>query len=92
MIDTSVNIGNVIEVTVIVVGLVSALAMLRATVSRLSTDVSELKDDVKALNKVVVEMAVAHTRLDSIENDIRELRHGRGFIREAIEGEWPKAP
>ena len=49
----------------------------------------ELKTDIKAINKIVVSMAVADQRITAVESDLRELRHGRGFIREAIEKVYP---
>ena len=38
-------------------------------------------------------MAVTQTRLDNVEQDIRDLKHGRGFIQPradgGINGEYP---
>lgn len=39
-----------------------------------------LENDVKALNKVITEVAVQQARINNIERDLRELRHGEGFI------------
>lgn len=95
MISEVISIGDLrslIEIIVIAIGGIYVVITLRLTVSKLAGDIADLKGDIKALNKIVVEMAVTTTRLDAVEQDIRELRHGRGFIREAIEGEWPKLP
>ena len=90
MFDPTITIGNIIEIGTILSGGVVAVILLRQTVYQLRAEVGELKVDVKALNKVVVELAVTDRRLLSVEEDIRELRHGRGFVRGAIEGEWPR--
>ena len=90
MIDNTITIGNIIETIVMAGGGLVAFAALRTTVKYLFDSVVELKADIKALNAVVVRMAVADQRISAIESDIRELRHGRGFIRSGVEGEWPK--
>ena len=82
MIDNTITIGNIIEIITIAGGGIIAFTALRTTVKYLFDSVVELKADIKALNAVVVRMAVADQRISAIESDIRELRHGRGFIRE----------
>lgn len=90
MIDSTITVGNLIEIGTILGGGVTAFILLRQTVYYLRAEVGELKVDVKALNKVVVELAVTDRRLLSLEEDIREMRHGRGFVTGALDGEWPK--
>ena len=89
MIDPTVTVGNVIEIGTIITGGAITFILLKATVIQLKSEVTELKTDVRALNKVVIELAVTDRRLLSVEEDIRELRHGRGFVRKAINGEYP---
>jgi hypothetical protein len=89
MIDPTVTVGNVIEIGTIITGGAITFVLLKATVIQLKSEVTELKTDVRALNKVVIELAVTDRRLLSVEEDIRELRHGRGFVRKAINGEYP---
>lgn len=90
MIDPSITIGNIVEIGTIIIGGVITFTLLRSTVTQLKSEVKELKIDVRALNKIVIEMAVTDRRLLVVEEDIRELRHGRGFVKTAIEGEWPR--
>ncbi len=90
MLDPTITVGNVIEIATIIAGGVITFVLLKATVVQLKAEVTELKIDVRALNKVVIEMAVTDRRLTAVEETLRELRHGRGFIRSDIEGEWPQ--
>jgi len=90
LLDSTITAGNIIEITTIILGMIVTFTVLRTTVAQLKIEVTEIKDDVRALNKVVIELAVTDRRLTAAEEDIRELRHGRGFIREALQGEWPK--
>ena len=89
MIDPTITIGNVVEIGTLVIGGAVTFALLRSTVTQLKTEVTELKTDVRALNKVVIELAVTDRRLIAVEEDIRELRHGRGFVRESVNREYP---
>jgi hypothetical protein len=89
MIDPTITIGNVVEIGTIITGGAITFVLLKATVIQLKSEVTELKTDVRALNKVVIELAVTDRRLMALEEDIRELRHGRGFVHKALDGEYP---
>lgn len=45
-----------------------------------AADISELKEDMKVISKLLIEMAVQKSRIDSIEKRVDELRHGEGFV------------
>ena len=49
----------------------------------------EIKVEIKKVGEVLVKMAVTQTRLDNVEQDIRDLKHGRGFIQGNANGEYP---
>ena len=89
MIDPTVTIGNIVEIGTLIIGGAVTFALLKSTVGQLKGEVTELKTDVRALNKVVIGLAVTDRRLMAVEDDIRELRHGRGFVRESINREYP---
>lgn len=57
-----------------------AQATLSATVTSLSTDIIDIKADLKKFGDVLVTMAVTSKRLDNLEEDVRDLKHGEGFI------------
>lgn len=51
-------------------------------------DIVEIKEDLKALNKVVMDVALQNQRLDTqgqlivnLQRDIHEIRRGEGLIR-----------
>lgn len=92
----SENIGLILQVLQIVVifcGGVFALATLRNTVKTLSTDIVDMKAELKKLGDVLVTLAVTSKRLDNVEEDVRDLKHGRGYIQHrsegGINGEYP---
>ena len=93
MIDYTITIGNIIEVTAILGGGCLALATLRVTVGNLARDMIDMKTEIKKVGEVLVTMAVTTSRLDNVEQDIRDMKHGRGFIQhradDGINGEYP---
>lgn len=90
MIDPTVTVGNIIEIGTILVGGIFVFFQVKARVEQLSRDVAAIEMDIKGLSRSFTELAVVNNRLNRVEEDVRELRHGRGFIREAIEGEYPR--
>jgi len=80
VIDYTITVGNIIEIGVIIGGGLMALFSLKNTVATLKTDVDGIQSEIKKLAQVLTEMAVANSRLNHIEEDIRELKHYRGFI------------
>ncbi len=92
----NINIGlllQVLQIAVIVGGGIFALATLRNTVGRLASDIVDVKAELKKLGDVLVTLAVTSKRLDNVEEDVRDLKHGRGFIKPrsdgGINGEYP---
>lgn len=89
VVDYTITVGNIIEISTIVGGGLLALLTLRNTVNNLKTDMTDMKVEIKKVGEVLVKMAVTQTRLDNVEQDIRDLKHGRGFIQGTANGEYP---
>lgn len=95
VIDYTITIGNIIEIGSIVGGGILVLWTLKADVNTLKTGAKTLKDDlwamqveIKKLGDILVNLAdirgeirVLGTRLTASEQDIREMRHGDGFVK-----------
>lgn len=63
---------------------------LKAQKTETKEDIAGIQAEIKKLNEVLTRQAAADTRINgldqrmtSLETDIRELRHGEGFIRGA---------
>lgn len=89
IVDYTITVGNIVEIGVLVVGGLLTLGALRNTVNNLKNDMTDMKAEIKKVGQVLVQMAVTSTRLDNVEQDIRDLKHGRGFIQERVNGEYP---
>jgi hypothetical protein len=100
MIDYTITVGNIIEIGVLTVGGIItvgggllALGSFRNTVENLTRDMTDMKAEIKKVGEVLTKMAVTDNRLSNVEQDIRELRHGVGFVQsrsnDGINGEYP---
>jgi hypothetical protein len=87
MIDYTINVGAIIQILVIIGGGLSALIVMRNTVSNIKDDVVDMKSELKC-GEALVTLAVTSKRLDHVEEDIREMKHGRGFVQRSLNGEY----
>jgi hypothetical protein len=95
VIDYTITIGNIIEIGSIIGGGILVLWTLKADVNTLKTGAETLKADleamqaeIKKLGDILVNLAdirgeirVLDTRVTANEQDIREMRHGKGFVQ-----------
>lgn len=96
VIDYTITIGNMIEIASIVGGGVLVLMAMKSDVSSLKTganelrlDLGEMQKEIKKIGEVLITQADQNRRIMHLEEDVRELRHGRGFVREAVDREYP---
>jgi|SRR3954465_8047008 len=87
MIEQTITIGNIIEIISIIGGGMTVFVTLRNTVANIKTEVAGMQIEIKKLGDILIaqadirgELRVLGTRITSVEQDIRELRHGDGFI------------
>lgn len=97
IVDSTITIGNIIEISVIGFGGIGAIIALRNTVGNMKNDLTDLKAEIKKLGEIMIDMAdirgelkVSSNRITACEQDIRELRHGNGFVQRDVNGEYPK--
>ncbi len=89
--DYTITVGNIIEIATIAGGGIWILVKLNNSVAILKTDVDKMQREIIKIGDVLTQLAVTKTRLDNMESDIRELRHGDGFIKgpRGIDREFP---
>lgn len=88
--DWTISVGNVVQIISIVGGGLLVLVKLNNNVVSLKADVSAMQAEITKLGEVLIKMAVTDTRvaaadirIANLERDLRELRHGDGFVRGA---------
>lgn len=98
MIEQTITIGNIIEIVSIIAGGITVFVTLRNTVANIKTEVTGMQVEIKKLGDILVaqadmrgDMRVLENRVTATEQDIRELRHGKGFVQgpRGIEREYP---
>jgi archaellum component FlaC len=81
VIDYTITAGNIIEIGSIIIGGLYALATIKSNVGMLKTEVSEMQSEIKKISEVLINQADQNRRIIHLEEDVRELRHGRGFVQ-----------
>lgn len=89
VIDYTVSIGVILQSVVVIGGALIVLGVMRKSVNDLEADVSDMEKDLKDLTKTVAAIAVQDQRLNRIEEDIRDLKHGKGLV---LNGFIPPSP
>lgn len=90
-IDYTITVGNMVEIASIVIGGLYALATIKSNVGMLKTEVGEMQVEIKKISDVLINQADQNRRIIHLEEDVRELRHGNGFVKgpRGIEREYP---
>lgn len=96
MIDLTITVGNIIEISTIAIGGIYAFVNVKNSVAnfandltRMQIDFTDMKVEIRKVSDVLIRMAVADTRLTGLEQDIREMKHGKGFVQD-INGEYSR--
>lgn len=100
MIEQTITVGNIIEIVSIIVGGITVFVTLRNTVANIKTQVDGMQIEIRKLGEILIaqadiraELRAVDKRVSAIEQDIRDLRKGRGFIqgdRNGVDGEYPR--
>lgn len=101
VIDYTISIGNLIQIAVICIGGVSVMFAMRYDIRALKKDDLALREElkgiqaeIKQIGTVLITQADQNRRILHLEDDVRDMRHGRGFIQErsagGIDGEYPR--
>ena len=93
MIEQTITVGNIIEIASIIGGGIAVFMTMRSTFGNIKEQVQGMQLEIKKLAEVITRMAVTDIRLNNLEMDVREMRHGRGFVqgaRSGIDGEYPR--
>lgn len=88
MVEQTITIGNIIEIVSIIVGGITVFVTLRNTVANIKMQVDGMQTEIKKLGEILIaqadirgELRGLDKRVAAIEQDIRDLRKGKGFIQ-----------
>lgn len=87
MIDWTFNVGTIVQIVVIAAGAVTFVYAVKGDVSLVKQNITDIKEELKELRKVLTTQIAHEGRLERVEQDVRELRadlkelrHGEGFV------------
>lgn len=86
-IDWTFSIGNLVQLVGFLVmavglfyGLKGDIRVIRHDMGHMEKRQEALGEAFKQLGQVLQQVAVQDTRIDRIEEDIKEMKHGQGFV------------
>jgi prefoldin subunit 5 len=87
MIDWTVNVGNLLQIAVVVGGGMWVFQSLRADVRIVKSEIDnltkrqdQLGEAFKQLGDILRQVAVQDQRIGQLDKIVDELRHGQGFV------------
>lgn len=83
--------GAIVVAGGIVISRVRDGTKLETAVTTAISEISELKKEFKKFGEILINQADQNRRIIHLEEDVREIRHGEGFVRgsRGIEREYP---
>lgn len=58
----------------------ASLELQNMILEQQSAEIVDLKLETKKIAGVLIQLAVYENRMDRLEEDLREMKHGRGFV------------
>lgn len=89
--DPTITLGTVIQIVFFFGGGLIAFVRVQGKLDMLALRVKNLETSSANIGTILQAVAVQSQRLTALEQDLRELRHGEGFIRgsRGIDREYP---
>lgn len=85
--DWTINVGNIIQLFAFIGGGLWLFFSMRSDIQMLRLDFKHIEEKQLVLNeaftqlgRVLTQVAVQDTRINMIEKNVDELRHGKGYI------------
>lgn len=89
--DPTITLGTLLQIIVFLSGGLMAFMRVQGKLDLLSQRVDSLEKTSSNVSSILQQLAAHSQQINSMEEDLRDLRHGRGFIRgrNGIDGEYP---
>lgn len=89
------SVSNIVIIAAALFAVAGFYHLTKADMKLLKAGHVKVEDKLDALSKVVTDIAVQNTRLDNqdaqlerLQRDLSDLRRGRGFIQNTLDGEY----
>lgn len=98
VIDPTITVGNLVEIGTILIGGIIVIVKMGGDIRVIKNDVDHMQKEVglhrrsiEKIGEVLTSVASQDSRLESLEFQLLEMRHGRGFVQQSIQ-DWPQPP
>lgn len=81
VIDYTITIGNLIEIASIIGGGLMVVITMRGDVANIKAEVGGIQLEVRKIGDVLITQTDQNRRILHLEEDVRELRHGDGYVQ-----------
>ncbi len=88
MIDYSITIGNILQILTLAGGGIYVLVRQTVMFKVMETELETMQKEISKIAIIVTDNAVMQQRMLNIEEDIRDIKKGRGFINNEVSGEY----
>lgn len=87
-IDTALKFAEIISIisggSIVAFKLGRVTTRVEENMKLQAKEISELKEETKKLGAILTTVAVQDNRIDRIESDIHDLKHGRGWVNPIV--------
>jgi len=80
--EATISVGNILTIVAMIGSWIAAFYAMRADIRVLNAEVKLLAIAVEKIGDILQTLARQDQRLISIESQIEDLKHGRGFVFE----------
>lgn len=90
MIDYTITMGNIIEITTIAGGGLILLIKQNGVIGNMKDAIKGIQAEVAKIGILMTNNAVLQQRVLNVEEDVRDLKRGKGYISKDIDGEYSR--
>lgn len=85
-VDPTITFGALLNAFVLLIGFVVAFTKLGGRLDLMSQRLTAVEEAIRSWRDVTERLAVHSQMIVGMQNDIRDMKHGRGFVQARSEG------
>lgn len=82
LIDYSISLGNILEVSAIIGGGLLVIVRQTVTLGFMKKELEAMQSEIQKIAAIITDNSLINQKIAYLEEDIREMKRGRGFVSE----------
>lgn len=82
LIDYSISLGNILEVSAIIGGGLLVIVRQTVTLGFMKKELEAMQNEIQKIAAIITDNSLINQKIAYLEEDIREMKRGRGFVSE----------